>query len=146
MQYVNGLNKAREDAPEIVTDASFSRAVDTLLMLLAPLAPHLTEELWHERRLCAGISEADYTSLHVEEWPTYDPAVIVDEVVTIVVQVNGKVREKLDLASDVSEAEVRERALASAKAQAAMAGRARCSSSTCQAAGQRRGVAGEMLI
>jgi leucyl-tRNA synthetase len=124
MEYVNGLNKAREDAPEIVKDASFSRAVDTLLMLLAPLAPHLTEELWHERRLCAGISEADYTSLHVEEWPTYDPALIVDEVVTIVVQVNGKVREKLDLASDVSEAEVRERALASAKVQAAMEGRA----------------------
>ena len=58
MEYVNALNKARDEAPEIVRDAAFSRAVDTLLVLLAPMAPHLTEELWHERRLRAGLSEA----------------------------------------------------------------------------------------
>ena len=55
---------------------------------------------------------------------TYDPALIVDETVTIVVQVNGKVRDKLELAPDVAEEEVRERALASAKVQSAMEGRA----------------------
>ena len=60
MEYVNALNKARDEAPEIVKDAAFSRAVDTLLVLLAPMAPHLTEELWHERRLRAGTAEAKY--------------------------------------------------------------------------------------
>jgi leucyl-tRNA synthetase len=124
MEYVNALNKAREETPEIVADAAFSRAVDTLLILLAPMAPHLTEELWHERRLRAGMVEAEYTSIHVQTWPVYDPALIVDETVTIVVQVNGKVRDKLDLAPDVAEDEVRELALASAKVQSAMEGRA----------------------
>jgi leucyl-tRNA synthetase len=124
MEDVNALNKAREETPEIVADAAFSRAVDTLLILLAPMAPHLTEELWHERRLRAGMVEAEYTSIHIQPWPAYDPALIVDETVTIVVQVNGKVRDKLDLAPDVAEDEVRELALASAKVQSAMDGRA----------------------
>jgi leucyl-tRNA synthetase len=78
----------------------------------------------YERRLRAGTTEADYASIHVQQWPAYDPALIVDETVTIVVQVNGKVRDKLDLAPDVAEDEVRERALASAKVQSAMEGRA----------------------
>jgi leucyl-tRNA synthetase len=124
MEYVNSLNKARDESPEIVKDATFSRAVDTLLVLLAPMAPHLTEELWHERRLRAGTAEAEYMSIHVQSWLSYDPALIADETVTIVVQVNGKVRDKLELAPDTAEDEVRERALASAKVQSAMEGRA----------------------
>jgi leucyl-tRNA synthetase len=124
MEYVNSLNKARDETSELVKDAAFSRAVDTLLVLLAPMAPHLTEELWHERRLRSGMAEAEYTSIHVQPWPEYDPALIVDETVTIVVQVNGKVRDKLELAPDTAEDEVRERALASAKVQSAMEGRA----------------------
>jgi leucyl-tRNA synthetase len=123
MEYVNSLNKTREQSPEIVNDAAFSRAVDTLLVLLAPMAPHLTEELWHERRLRAGMAESEYTSIHVQPWAEYDPALIVDETVTIVVQVNGKVRDKLELAPDTAEDEVRERALASAKVRSAMEGR-----------------------
>ena len=88
------------------------------------MAPHLTEELWRERRLRAGMAESAYASIHVQPWPEYDPALIVDATVTIVVQVNGKVRDKLDLAPNVAEAEVRERALASAKVRSAMEGRA----------------------
>jgi leucyl-tRNA synthetase len=80
--------------------------------------------LWHERRLRAGVAEMKYASIHVEPWPEYDPALIVDETVTIVVQVNGKVRDKLELAPDTAEDEVRERALASAKVRSAMEGRA----------------------
>ena len=99
-------------------------AVDTLLVLLAPIAPHLTEELWHERR-CAPERRRQHTRAFTSQpWPEYDPALIVDETVTIVVQVNGKVRDKLELAPDTAEDEVRERALASAKVQSAMEGRA----------------------
>jgi leucyl-tRNA synthetase len=60
----------------------------------------------------------------VQSWLSYDPALIVDETVTIVVQVNGKVRDKLELAPDTAEDEVREQALASAKVRSAMEGRA----------------------
>ena len=82
MEYVNALNKARDEVAGGRARTRRSRAaVDTLLVLLAPMAPHLTEELWHERRLRAGFG-AKYTSIHVEPWPEYDPALIVDETVT----------------------------------------------------------------
>jgi len=70
------------------------------------------------------VTESKYTSIHVQPWPEYDPTLIVDETVTIVVQVNGKVRDKLELAPDVAEDEVRELALASMKVLSAMEGRA----------------------
>ena len=116
MEYVNGLNKARDEAPEVVYDARFADAIDTLLVLLAPMTPHIAEELWHD----AGHDE----SVHRQSWPSYDPALTVDEVVTVVVQVNGKVRDKLEVAPDTTESEVRALAVASPRVQAALGGRA----------------------
>jgi leucyl-tRNA synthetase len=115
MEFVNGLNKLRDEAPEVVRDERFTAAIDTLLVLLAPLVPHITEELWHAR----GHSE----SVHVQPWPAFDPALIVEDVVTIVVQVNGKLRDRLELAPDTTEAQVRALALASPKVQSALDGR-----------------------
>jgi leucyl-tRNA synthetase len=116
MEYVNGLNHLREEDASVVRDARFLAAVDELLVLLAPMAPHLTEELWHER----GHAE----SVHLQPWPTYDPALTVDDVVTLVVQVNGKVRDKLEVAPGLSDEQARELALASPKVKAALEGRA----------------------
>jgi leucyl-tRNA synthetase len=116
MEYVNGLNKAKDEDPAVLGDPRFASAIDTLLVLLAPLAPHITEELWHE----VGHNE----SVHVQPWPEFDPALTLDEVVTVIVQVNGKVRDRLEVAQDVAEDEVRRLALASPKVQAATGGRA----------------------
>ena len=116
MEYVNGLNHLREEDGSVVRDARFLAAVDELLVLLAPMAPHLTEELWHRR----GYTE----SIHLQPWPTYDPALTVDDVVTLVVQVNGKVRDKLEVAPGLSDEQARELALASPKVRAALEGRA----------------------
>ncbi len=78
---------------------------ETYVVLLAPMAPHITEELWralgHDR------------SVHLESWPKYDPALTRDEVVTVVVQVNGKVRDRLQVAAGTGEDEVRTLALKS---------------------------------
>ncbi len=115
MEFVNGLNKAREAEPDVQRDPRYAAAVDALLTLLAPLAPHITEELWSR----VGHGE----SVHHQPWPTYDPALTVDEQITVVVQVNGKVRDTLLVAPDVTEAQVREQALASAKVGAALGGR-----------------------
>jgi leucyl-tRNA synthetase len=112
MEYVNGLNKAREESPAVVGDPRFGEAIETLLLLLAPMTPFITEELWHR----AGHSE----SIHRQSWPEYDPALTVESSVTVVVQVNGKVREKLEVAADIGEAEVRALALASPKVRAAL--------------------------
>ncbi|HKG25509.1 MAG TPA: class I tRNA ligase family protein, partial [Thermomicrobiales bacterium] len=87
----------------------------TLTLLLAPFTPFLAEELWE--RLGGGYS------VHQQPWPTFDPAMIVEETVTLVVQVNGKVRERLTLPSGVSEAEARTRALQSAKVTTSLDGK-----------------------
>lgn len=115
MEYVNGLNKLRDASPEVARDPRFATAIETLLILLAPITPHITEELWHE----AGHKD----SVHMQSWPNYDPALTVDEVITVVVQVNGKVRDRLEVTHDISEDEVRRLALASERVQAAIEGR-----------------------
>ncbi|WP_141618178.1 leucine--tRNA ligase [Myxococcus sp. AB036A] len=68
--------------------------------ILSPFAPHLSEELWHRW----GASE----SISLQPWPEYDPALTVDELVEMAIQVNGKVRGKLRLKRDATEAEARE--------------------------------------
>lgn len=70
--------------------------VETLLLMLSPFAPHLAEELWHQY--------GHTTLICQERWPAYDPALIVDEEVEVVVQVNGKLRARLRLAKGTPEA------------------------------------------
>lgn len=77
---------------------------ETLLKLLAPFAPHMTEELWHQ------LGSSTSKSIHEEPWPTYDESRLVSDTVTLVVQVNGKVRAKFDASSDITEKEAIEKA------------------------------------
>jgi leucyl-tRNA synthetase len=114
MELVNGLNRAREETPEVVATVAFAEAVETLTVLLAPLAPHISEELWHEL--------GHTTSVHREPWPTYDEALTRDELVTVVVQVNGKVRDRLEVPAESTEEAVRALALASSRVQALLDG------------------------
>ena len=103
----NDLLEARRLA-KAGTDA-WDEAVDTLLVLLAPIAPHVTEELWHRR------GRAD--SIHLQAWPEADPAIAEEETVTLVVQVNGKVRDRVEVASDVTEEDAIAAAMASERIQ-----------------------------
>ncbi|REK52755.1 MAG: leucine--tRNA ligase [Bacteroidetes bacterium] len=80
---------------EGLTQASYK----AFLKLLAPFAPHLTEELWAEMAGNSG-------SIHTAEFPAFDPALAVDETVTIGVQINGKVRGDITIAPDATEEEV----------------------------------------
>jgi leucyl-tRNA synthetase len=75
-----------------------------ILQLLAPFAPHITEELWHE------LGEKE--SIHLSQWPTYDPQKVLDETVTIGVQINGKTRAELSIRTDASKEEMERAALA----------------------------------
>jgi len=67
-------------------------------VLLAPMAPHVTEEIWR----ALGHQE----SVHLEPWPKYDPELTRDDTVTVVVQINGKVRDRLQVDAGTPEAEV----------------------------------------
>jgi len=87
----------------VARSAAYQRTLETMMQLLAPMAPHITEELWHQ----TGHSG----SIHTTQWPTYDEAMTRDETFTLVVQVNGKVRERIEVPTDVSEEEVRRQVL-----------------------------------
>ena len=84
-------------------------AVEAMIVLLAPFTPHITEELWELL--------GHQTSLFSEKWISYDPAVAKAEEILIVVQVNGKVRNRLTVLADASDDEVKQAALADARTQ-----------------------------
>ena len=89
--------------------------LESLVRLLHPFAPHLAEELWE--------TLGHAPSLQAVPWPAYDPALCVDEEITLVVQVNGKVRGRVQLPADASEEQRREAALACPEAQPHLAGK-----------------------
>ncbi len=91
------LNKFEE------VDSISRKDLKTFLILLNPFAPHITEEINEIKKLGNLISN--------EKWPDYDPNKIVDTTYTLVVQVNGKVRGKIDVPSDISKEDMEKKAL-----------------------------------
>jgi leucyl-tRNA synthetase len=81
-----------------------------LLTMLSPFAPFVSEELWHR---VGGEGRIAKTA-----WPSFDPALTVQEAVTMVVQVNGKVRDRMDVPATITEEEMTARATASEKVRA----------------------------
>jgi len=77
--------------------------VETLLLLLAPACPHIAEELWAR-------TERPY-SVHLQAWPEWDEDVAAEEMITLIVQINGKVRDRVQVAVDVDEETARMLAL-----------------------------------
>jgi leucyl-tRNA synthetase len=106
MELSNALQKA--------TGPSRDGGVATMILLLAPLAPHMTEELW-QRRGGTG-------SVHQQSWPAYDAKIAATGEVTIVIQVDGKVRDRITAPAGTSQADLEKAAFASAKVQAALGG------------------------
>jgi leucyl-tRNA synthetase len=102
MELTNALYRYR--APLAGTPAC-DEAVTTLLKLMAPVTPHIAEELWARRGL-------PY-SIHQQAWPEADLAVAAEDLVTIVVQVNGKVRDRVQVPAGVGDDEAKAAALAS---------------------------------
>ncbi|MDE2058657.1 MAG: leucine--tRNA ligase [candidate division NC10 bacterium] len=94
---------------------AYGYAVETLLLLLSPFAPHLCEELW-ERLGRSG-------SIFQTAWPVYDPAAITAEEIVIVVQIDGKVRSRLFMPADADDHVMREAALADERVEGWLEGR-----------------------
>lgn len=103
MEMVNGLYKIKE-SHGIDTSDEWRFALESLIQILAPFAPHITEELWHE------MGHDD--TVHVGHWPKWDEKYLKSNVMTIIVQVNGKLRAKLELPSDMDKQGVEAAALA----------------------------------
>jgi leucyl-tRNA synthetase len=110
MEHANAMQRARSSGP--VDGGAWDEAVRSLLLLMAPLAPHIAEELWE--RIGGPYS------IHLQPWPVADPALMAEETVEVVVQVNGKVRDRVMLTPGASEADALAAATASPRvAQAA---------------------------
>ena len=103
MEMVNGLYKIKESYGIDMLD-EWRFALESLIQILAPFAPHITEELWHE------MGHDD--TVHVGHWPKWDEKYLKSSVMTIIVQVNGKLRAKLELPSDMDRQGVEVAALA----------------------------------
>jgi len=112
MTMTNGLYKLRE-----ATEGSpeWNEAIDTLLLLMAPITPHIAEELWVRR--------GNPYSIHQQTWPAYDAAAAAEELITLVVQINGKVRDRIEVAADINEADAKATALASEHVQKHLEGK-----------------------
>jgi leucyl-tRNA synthetase len=108
MEYGNYLTKIKDAAS--VPEEDWKEAIRTLLRLLAPTAPHFAEEIW--ARLGYGYS------IHDQRWPQWDAELAKDEEIPLVVQVNGKVRDKLMVSASITEDEAKKLALESDKVKA----------------------------
>lgn len=111
MELVNGINQLGEQADPAIVQES----LETLVVLLAPFVPHVTEELWHEM--------GKDGSIHLVRWPEYDASALVLDEVEIVVQINGKVREKLMVSTSADRKAIEEQALNNNKVQAQLEGK-----------------------
>ncbi len=107
MELRNSLQAARRE--KNVAEAIWHEAVDNMLLLLAPMAPHITEELWSQR----GKSY----SIHQQSWPVWDPDIVKEESITLIVQVNGKVRDRMVVPANTDDDDLRKLALASENVQ-----------------------------
>jgi leucyl-tRNA synthetase len=104
------LTNAFTDAKGVPTEFQ-----EGYLQLLAPFAPHIAEELWR------GMNKKE--SIHLSSWPAFDPTKIVAATFELVIQVNGKVRDRIQVPADISEEDAKAKALASANVQKFLGGK-----------------------
>lgn len=111
MEYTNELYKLKVDG----FSEDWQQPIEDLVRMVAPVAPHLASELWQQL--------GHDTTLEESGWPTWDESLIKDDIVTIVVQVNGKLRAKLDVEKDISADDIKTLALEQENVQAHLGGK-----------------------
>ena len=105
MEFANHLNRVWAEAS--IDSATWRQCIESFLLMLAPIAPHVTEELWERT--------GHAYSIHQQMFPSWDDDLASEDTITLVVQVNGKVRDKLEVPAGIEEAAAQELALASPK-------------------------------
>ena len=113
MELVNELYRYKE--LEEANQAFMKKAIDTVVMILSPFAPHICEEMWE----ALGYGQ----SLTAVAWPSYDKDALVRDTVEIVIQINGKLKEKLNVANHLSKEDLEKIALSNDKVQALIEGK-----------------------
>ena len=112
MKFNNYLMKAKDT--DVYGSEAWDEAIRTLILMIAPFMPHVSEELWE--RIGGAYS------VHTQSWPQWDEALAAEEVAELVVQVNGRVRARLEVPVDIAEEKVKALALAEENVQRHIAG------------------------
>ncbi len=116
MELVNALYHYKDKVKATsYNEALLKETIESLVVLLAPFVPHMTEELWQ------NIGGTD--SVHVQQWPVYDPKALVRDEVEIVIQINGKVKDKLVISTSATKEETEKEAMESTKIQTFIEGK-----------------------
>jgi leucyl-tRNA synthetase len=125
MELVSATRKAIDSGPG-AADPAVREAAEALAVMLSLFAPYTAEECWEalggSARVTSAASAAPVASVGRATWPAADPALLVQETVTCVVQVNGKVRDRLEVSPEIAEDELRDLALVAPGAARALAG------------------------
>ncbi len=120
MELLNEMYKAREAGA--VRSSEWAEAQDIYLRMLAPVAPHIAEELWYRSKgepssespeTQSSMVVRPYHSIHLQSWPKADETAAKEDVIEIPVQVNGKVRDRITVPAEASEDQIKSAALAS---------------------------------
>jgi leucyl-tRNA synthetase len=114
MELLNTVSKAAR-SDEGIERATLDEALETMALLLAPMTPHVVAELWEERF-------PDRPSVHLMAWPTADPELVKESEVTMVVQINGKLKARLMVSPAISEGDAITAALGDVAVVAALDG------------------------
>jgi len=101
MRYLNHLVDQRQHR-EIIKATLWRQALETLTLLLCPIAPFITEEIWQE---VLGYKEG---SVHQVPWPEFDEALTMADEIDIMVQINGKLRDKITVPADIADEQLTE--------------------------------------
>ncbi len=107
MELTNALSKAVSD--NLTNTEVFDHGLKTLLKLMAPVTPHVSEELWSRLN--------NPYSIHQQSWPEIDNEAVLEEEITLIVQVNGKVRERLIVPANIDAKNAKSQALSSENVQ-----------------------------
>jgi len=116
LNFNTGVSSLMKLLNEISGAPVSKKEYETFLLLLAPFAPHMAEELWHTIL-------KNKKSIHLQKWPVYDKKLLHKENVTLIVQINGKVRDKIEIPAGISQQEAETIARESAKIKEWIAGR-----------------------
>jgi leucyl-tRNA synthetase len=113
MELLNFMIDAKQDGA--YGTKAWEEAVDFYLHMLAPIAPHIAEEIWH--------LIGNESSIHLQSWPILDESATIEEEMTLVVQINGKVRDRISVPMNINEDDAKAKALASPIVQKILEGR-----------------------
>jgi leucyl-tRNA synthetase len=117
MELTNRLIRLR--GTDVVDTPQWDEAIRLLLLMLAPIAPHISEELWARRLAATG---AEWSSIHTQSWPEVDETLIAESQIELPIQVNGKLRDVVSVPAGLSEVEIEQIVMARDKVRALLDG------------------------